>query len=96
MIIATNPIFISVFAALLFKESLTPGKILGLILSVSGAMTIISDGHPWILFQAGIGPGELAILGCVASWVSYSLLGKPMMRSLSRWRRCVIRRWPGP
>ncbi len=83
LIIATNPIFISVFSALLFKESLTFAKVTGLVLSVSGAMTIISDGHPWILFQAGIGMGELAILGCVASWVSYSLLGKPMMRSMS-------------
>ncbi|MEX1302846.1 MAG: DMT family transporter, partial [Desulfotignum sp.] len=83
LIIATNPIFISVFSALLFRESLTPGKIIGLVLSVSGAMTIISNGHPWVLFQTGVGPGELAILGCVASWVSYSLLGKPMMKTLS-------------
>jgi drug/metabolite transporter (DMT)-like permease len=83
LIIATNPIFISVFSALLFKESLTPGKTLGLVLSVSGAMTIISNGHPWILFQTGIGAGEMAILGCVVSWVSYSLLAKPMMTTLS-------------
>ncbi|MCF8076687.1 MAG: DMT family transporter [Desulfotignum sp.] len=83
LIIATNPIFISVFSALLFKESLTPGKIIGLVLSVSGAMTIISNGHPWILFQTGIGAGEMAILGCVVSWVSYSLLAKPMMTTLS-------------
>lgn len=83
LIIATNPIFISVFSALLFKEILTPGKVIGLVLSVSGAMTIISNGHPWILFETGIGIGELAILGCVVSWVSYSLLAKPVMRSLS-------------
>ena len=83
LIIATNPIFISVFSALLFKESLTAGKVIGLVLSVSGAMTIISNGHPWVQFQTGIGAGELAILGCVLSWVSYSLLAKPMMAALS-------------
>jgi drug/metabolite transporter (DMT)-like permease len=83
LIIATNPIFISVFSALLFKESLTPGKITGLVLSVTGAMTVISNGHPADLFRTGVGPGELAILGCVLSWVSYSLLGKPMMKTLS-------------
>jgi drug/metabolite transporter (DMT)-like permease len=83
LIIATNPIFISVFSALLFKEALTWGKAAGLALSVTGAMTVISNGHPVDLFHTGIGAGELAILGCVLSWVSYSLLGKPMMRSLS-------------
>jgi len=83
LIIATNPIFISLFAALLFKESLTPGKILGLLLSVTGAVTVISNGQLSGLFHSGIGPGELAILGCVLSWVSYSLLGKQVMKTLS-------------
>ena len=83
LIIATNPIFISVFSALLFKETLTWGRAAGLVLSVTGAMTVISNGHPADLFRTGIGAGELAILGCVLSWVSYSLLGKPMMRHLS-------------
>ena len=30
-----------------------------------------------------MGKGELAIFGCVVSWVSYSLMGKPLMQSLS-------------
>ncbi len=83
LIIATNPIFISLFSALIFKESLTPLKIAGLCLSVTGAMVVISNGHPGLLFQSGIGKGELAIFGCVASWVTYSLLGKPLMKDLS-------------
>jgi drug/metabolite transporter (DMT)-like permease len=83
LIIATNPIFISVFSALLFRESLTAGKVAGLFLSVTGAMTVISNGHPADLLHTGVGAGELAILGCVVSWVTYSLLGKPMMKTLS-------------
>lgn len=83
LIIATNPIFISLFAALLFKEPLTPGKITGLLLSVTGAVTVISNGRLLQLFHSGIGPGELAIMGCVLSWVSYSLLGKQLMKTLS-------------
>jgi len=83
LIIATNPIFISVSAALLFKESLTPAKITGLLLSVTGAVTVISNGRLSSLFHSGIGPGEMAILGCVVSWVSYSLLGKQLMQTLS-------------
>lgn len=83
LIIATNPIFISLFSALIFREALSPLKILGLLLSVTGAMTIISDGNPLALFQSGVGKGEMAIFGCVVSWVTYSLLGKPLMNSLS-------------
>ena len=83
LIIATNPIFISLLSALIFREPLSPLKILGLLLSVTGAMTIISDGNPLALFQAGVGRGEMAIFGCVVSWVAYSLMGKPLMNSLS-------------
>lgn len=83
LIIATNPIFISLCSALFFKEALTPGKLLGLLLSVAGAYTVITDGHPTAIFSSGIGMGELAIFGCVVSWVSYSLLGKPLMKTMS-------------
>lgn len=83
LIIATNPIFISLAAALFFKEHLTRFKICGLILSVSGALVIISGGNPAEIFRTGIGKGDLAIFGCVASWVSYSILGKPLMKDFS-------------
>ncbi|HCY85328.1 MAG TPA: EamA family transporter [Desulfobacteraceae bacterium] len=83
LIIATNPIFISLAAALLFKDKLTPGKGIGLVLSVTGALLIISEGDLRSILTSGIGRGELAIFGCVFSWVSYSILGKPLMTHLS-------------
>ena len=83
LIIATNPIFISLASAVFFKEKLSRLKICGLFLSVSGALIIISDGSLSQIFKTGIGNGELAIFGCVLSWVSYSILGKPLMKNLS-------------
>ena len=83
LIIATNPIFISLASALLFKERLTPIKLAGLALSVSGALVIISGGSFSAIFTSGIGKGELAIFGCVISWVSYSILGKPLMKAFT-------------
>lgn len=44
---------------------------------------IITDGQIGDLLSGGIGRGELFILGCVASWVVYSLVGKLAMRELS-------------
>jgi len=83
LIIATNPIFISLASAIFFKERLTPLKICGLILSVSGALLIISGGNLGEIFTTGLGKGDIAIFGCVASWVSYSILGKPLMKDFS-------------
>ncbi len=70
LIIATNPIFISLASALFFKERLSGLKICGLILSLSGALIIISGGNLAQIFKTGIGGGELSIFGCVFSWVS--------------------------
>nr|WP_319395434.1 DMT family transporter [uncultured Desulfobacter sp.] len=83
LIIASNPIFITLFSAAIFKEQLTPLKITGLILSVSGATIIITGGNIAQIFKTGIGRGEMAIFGCVVSWVSYSLLGRPLTSRFS-------------
>jgi len=83
LIIATNPVFISLFSALLFREKLNLLKIIGILLSVSGAMVVISRGSIPDLFRGGIGFGEILIFGCVVSWVAYSLTGKKVMSGLS-------------
>ncbi len=83
LIIALNPVMISFFSAILFKEELTPVKIVGILLSVIGAMTVISRGNPLHLFQGRVGWGELNIFGCVLSWVSFSLIGKSVLDKIS-------------
>ena len=83
LIIATNPILISLLSALLFKERLDLIKGAGIIMSVTGAMIVISNGHLTDFVSYEIGRGELLICGCVASWVAYSLIGKSVMGSLS-------------
>ncbi|WP_372679040.1 DMT family transporter [Desulfosarcina sp.] len=83
IIIANNPIVISLFSALFFKEALTPTKVVGILISVSGAVIAISDGDPLALFAGGIGIGDLYIFGCVLSWSAYTLIGKRVMRELS-------------
>jgi drug/metabolite transporter (DMT)-like permease len=83
VIVASNPVFISLFAALLFRgERLTLVKIIGIVLSVSGAVYVISRGNPADILQGGLGRGEMLIFGCVLSWVSYSLIGKVVMKDV--------------
>jgi drug/metabolite transporter (DMT)-like permease len=83
VIIANNPIIITGFSALFFKETLSTTKIAGILISVSGAVIAISGGNPLALFAGGIGVGDLYIFGCVLSWSAYSLIGKQVMRDLS-------------
>lgn len=83
LIIANNPVFITLFAALIFKEKLSWLKAGGILLSVTGALIVISKGDPAALLRGGVGWGEILIFGCVASWVAYSLIGKTIMKDLS-------------
>lgn len=83
LIIASTPLVITIFALLVFKEPLSPLKVLGILLSITGAMFVISNGHPSTIFTGGFGKGELSLLGCVFSWSAYTLIGKKMLSSMS-------------
>ncbi len=83
IIIANNPIFIAVMSALIFGDRLNLLKVAGILVSVSGAVTVITRGEFLAGLGGGVGWGELFIFGCVASWVAYSLLGKSVMSDLS-------------
>lgn len=61
LINSTNPIMISVMAALFLKERMTPGAIFGLLLSVAGVFVIIGVGS------------KVAIAGMVSSFISVLL-----------------------
>jgi len=83
IIIANNPIFIAIMSALIFRDRLNLLKVAGILISVTGAITVITRGQLLAGIGGGFGWGELFIFGCVASWVTYSLLGKLVMSDLS-------------
>ena len=83
LIIALNPVMIAIASALLFRERLSPQQLLGAVLSVCGAVIVIGRGDLPTLLSGGIGSGEWLLLGCVVSWVAYTLIGKRLLRRLS-------------
>jgi drug/metabolite transporter (DMT)-like permease len=83
LIVTTNPTVIALCSALLFGDRLTPLRVLGIACALSGAVTVISNGHPLTLLSDGITQGDLFLIGCVASWVVYTLVGKIVMADLS-------------
>lgn len=81
VIVATNPIFITLLSVLFFGEPLTRRKVIGIALSVSGAMIVASQGR-WdtlIYFTAG----DLFIIIGALCWALYSVIGRYVLTSLS-------------
>ncbi len=83
LIIANNPILIAVLSAILFKESMNRIKAAGILLSVTGAMIVVSRGDLLAIFRGGIGIGEIFIFGSVLSWSAFSIIGKTVIAKIS-------------
>ena len=83
VIIANNPIFIAVFASIIFQERLGMVKSLGVLVSVTGAVIAISKGDVAGLLGGAFGWGDVMIFGCVLSWVAFSLIGKTVIAHIS-------------
>jgi len=82
LIIANNPVAITLLSAMIFREKLSTLKAIGVALSVFGAIVVISGGNSGEVPAGEIGWGEVFILGCVASWAAYSIIGKVVMKDL--------------
>ena len=83
IIIANNPVFITLLSAIIFREKLGTLRAIGTAVSVAGAMIVISKGNPLNIFQGSAGWGEILIFCAVLSWVAFSLIGKTVMAKLS-------------
>ena len=83
LIISLNPLAITIFAAIFLGERLTILKSCGVLTCLTGAVLVISNGHPSSLFTGGFGSGEKALLGCVLCWTTYSLVGRQVLKTMS-------------
>ncbi|MBT3226755.1 MAG: EamA family transporter [Deltaproteobacteria bacterium] len=83
LIIALNPIFISLCSSIFFKERLTIFRAAGILISFLGAAIVITYGNLGNMINMPISRGDFFIFGCVGSWVAYSLIGKVVMTGIS-------------
>ncbi|WP_027015488.1 DMT family transporter [Comamonas composti] len=79
LVISINPAVTLLLAVWLFKERINLTIGLGMLLAGVGAVIVISHGRPMEILSTGLGLGELLILGCVACWVAYTLIGRAML-----------------
>jgi drug/metabolite transporter (DMT)-like permease len=75
---ATNPVLIAVVAALLVRERLRGTSILGLATSLLGVLLILTHGRLLEVFTTEYNVGGLYMLGAVAVWTAYTILGRTL------------------
>lgn len=80
LIVALNPALIALTAFAFAGERLRPVNLAGIVLCIAGAMTVIvSKSAGSISLEAGAWRGDLLILGCVMSWVIYSVFARRLV-----------------
>jgi drug/metabolite transporter (DMT)-like permease len=82
LVVTTNPVFTTLLAAWIFKEAFNWKIAVGMALAVSGASIVLTHGEPWKLLAGDITRGDALLLGCIACWVAYTLLGKALMKGI--------------
>lgn len=82
LVVTTNPVFTTLLAAWLFKEAFNWKIAVGMILATLGAAIVLTHGAPWKLLAGELTQGDVLLLGCIAFWVIYTLLGKALMKGI--------------
>lgn len=83
LIIALNPGAIALASRAFFGEPLGARRSTGIVLSLLGALIVVTRGDPSVIVSHGIGTGEWLLLGCVASWTLYTVAGKRLLRGMA-------------
>jgi drug/metabolite transporter (DMT)-like permease len=83
MIIAMNPVVTTLLAVFFLGERFNRVRTTGILLSILGAITVISRGDFSTVLHSGIGYGELCIFGAVLNWSAYTLVGRKLLQNIS-------------
>ncbi|RJT74410.1 DMT family transporter [Arthrobacter cheniae] len=80
LINAFNPALITLAAAVVLRQRLTPLAVLGILTALVGVLVVLSGGNPRTLLGAGtgsgVGVGEVLMVGAILVWTTYTILGR--------------------
>ncbi len=83
LFIAVNPVLIILLSGLFLKETITKRNVTGLVLALTGAVIIITNGQVLVTIQNGLQPIDIVLLFAVVCWALYSVLGKVALAKFS-------------
>lgn len=78
------PIFIIMFARILYGQSVSLRQHLGILLSLAGVATIILQGDPTRILAVTFNRGDLLVLAAAVVWALYSLALRRYPRGLNQ------------
>ncbi|VTM24473.1 Probable amino-acid metabolite efflux pump [Stutzerimonas stutzeri] len=78
VIVATNPVFTTIFAIWLFKEKWNKWVANGMAIAVAGSLLAMTKGEPAQMLT-NFGFGQLLLLGALVCWVAYTLLARKVL-----------------
>lgn len=90
LVVVINPVTTALIAVLFLGERWSWRLGLGIVLSMTGVLTVITRGDLTALQSISLNKGELLMLGAVASWTTYTSLGKIVMRRVSPTMTTVV------
>lgn len=73
---AINPALIVCCSALFLKERFSPSAVLGLLISLTGVLLVLTRGQLGFIFHTTYNKGDLIMLAAISVWTAYSLLGR--------------------
>lgn len=82
LVVTISPVLTALIAAWWFGERLNRKIAAGMAMATLGAAVVITHGRPWLLVTGGVGFGELLLLGCAATWVIYTLMGRRLLAGI--------------
>lgn len=82
---STMPVLIVLMSYLLFRETVTPLQIIGILLSLVGVLAIVGQGDVGVLLGLSLNIGDLLVFIAVAGYAAYSALlrRRPPLHPLS-------------
>ncbi|WP_371372332.1 DMT family transporter [Sporomusa aerivorans] len=82
LVIVINPVITAIVAVTVLGEKWSARLGLGIILSLAGVLTVITQGNWAALAGLSLNYGECLLFGAVAGWSTYTLLGKVVMKKV--------------
>jgi drug/metabolite transporter (DMT)-like permease len=89
LIMMSTPLLITIISLFMLRERIGPGKVVGLLSGVSGAVLLMSAGKE-LTITGNSALGDLFVFINAASYAVYLVMIKPLMR---KYRPIIVIRW---
>lgn len=78
------PFLVAIFAGLFYRQTLSAGQLIGMLVSLAGVLVVVSHGNLQTLLALAFAPGDLIIFLAMIFWALYTLWLKAIPAHINR------------